>query len=215
MGVLRSCYSTHCRFDPARPADLRTISYYFADSGAPFIEGRCCFQPKTFILPFDDDGSLGEVGGYPRPWRNGATPIPYPARGMCAGDFFVGIPLGGVWPIGPNGVKACCGRAIPGFADFPPNYGLEVVCAPIAYTETFVGGVGGLWVGTFNTYPPGVLVTPDSRPSLDAGVTFAGAWPSTRVLPTSYDPTFRVWSYLFPPALAAASACTGCTITVD
>jgi hypothetical protein len=111
MDYLRSCYSTAMRFDPTQPSQLRSVRWYFADPRAPVFLGSTPFRSRVTSNMTSDDGSLGEVHGQPRAWSNGKTPLPYPAPGSCApdSDFATGIALGGAWPVGPNGVKACCG----------------------------------------------------------------------------------------------------------
>jgi hypothetical protein len=110
MDYLRSCYEAQVRFDPSRPADLRTIRWYFADPAATNFSGPSPFRSRNYSNLVADDGDLGEVVGLPRPWSNGATPSPYPPGSVCgSADMFQnGIVLGGTWPVGANGVKACC-----------------------------------------------------------------------------------------------------------
>ena len=110
VDYLRSCYSTQMRFDPASPASLRPVDWYFAEPGTPLLFFPTPFRSRNYANMTSDDGSLGEVFGVPRVWRRGDPPSPYPVAGPCnpAPDFLNGISLGGVHPIAPSGVKSCC-----------------------------------------------------------------------------------------------------------
>ena len=115
MDYLRSCYSTVARFDPALPDELLDIHWYFTEPGATLLAGPTPFRSKRWWRLGADDGNLGEVGGAPCVYSKGVTPSPYPPQTPCGNpdDFRNGIELGGVNPIGPNGVKSCCNSPLP------------------------------------------------------------------------------------------------------
>jgi hypothetical protein len=116
MDYVRSCYTTMMRFDAGSPSELRPVRWYFTMPGAELFTAPTPFRSLNYRPHAADDGGLGEVGGLPRPYDRGMTPVPYPSlpRGCSPdADFLTGVTLGGMHPLAPSGVKACCYSSVP------------------------------------------------------------------------------------------------------
>lgn len=112
MDVLRSCYSTRMRFDPAAPGTSSRVDWYFCPPAAKVFPSAHSFGSLNWYrgsgLP---DAPLGELQAAPRPWRNGSRPSEAAGLKVCEGvdKFLTGEPYL-VTPRAeyPDGFPRCC-----------------------------------------------------------------------------------------------------------
>jgi len=114
MDVLRSCYTTWMRFDPARPDLLIPVEWYFTQPGAKVFPEYHRFASTNYedrLSPQDD--SLGEVDGLPRQYRLGFAPPVATGQKYCGTkeQFQKGVDLtkGPKTRLDQFGMPTCCG----------------------------------------------------------------------------------------------------------
>ena len=119
MDVLRSCYSTKCRFIEGGPEE--TIQWYFTNPFAVPFDTRNVFNSLNWYGPYGDPGTLGEIPGAPRSWRKGIPPYPVIGQNFCGdADWFLNghdlLPS----PVAVNhcGTPLCCSGVPPWGAGF-------------------------------------------------------------------------------------------------
>lgn len=84
MDYIRSCYTTDMRFTTG--GTPVSVDWFFAPLGAKHFMGRHRYASLNNARGrFTDDGSIGEVPGAARPWRNGSIPAPYDGQ-LLGGD---------------------------------------------------------------------------------------------------------------------------------
>jgi hypothetical protein len=110
MDYIRSCYSTQMRF---RTGDTPvSVAWYFCPTGAKKFSSRHRYASLNNARGlYVDDGSIGEVPGAARPWRNGSEPAAYDGQRIAgtASDFDTGSPTGSTlsWAGTPEMPIAC------------------------------------------------------------------------------------------------------------
>jgi hypothetical protein len=111
MDVLRSCYSTDAVFWPGGPPI--TITWYRAPIGAQTFTEPSVFRSLNYGLAL---GTIGEVEGAPRPWRNGSNPIDSLGINVCGPTtlFSTGQSGPGVAQFKPSGARSCCFSPVAG-----------------------------------------------------------------------------------------------------
>jgi hypothetical protein len=130
MFPLRSCYSTTARFfnDSSETGSIR---WYWSQPDAPIFQGRHTFAPLSFSAGTDGtSGTVGEVLGSARPWRNGSIPFPAPT-----GDLD-GLPV--TFFRGQS-------RSAPGLARTPFGIPLNCTSEPFFQCCTVEGPNASLW----------------------------------------------------------------------
>lgn len=125
MDYIRSCYTTDMRFKTG--ASPVSVQWFFCPTGAKFFTARHRYASLNNV-PGDyvDDGSIGEVPGAVRSWRNGSLPAPYDGQriGGSTADFFNGCTNGALpWAGSPAMPVACMLTPTPPCLSGPyPNY---------------------------------------------------------------------------------------------
>ena len=157
------------RFRPGGPAVK--VQWFFTEPSTKFLDVSTCFNSLIWIdsseRPAQD---LGEVPFAPRPWRSGALPSPFLARGAKrCGEAAVwqrgGLPGSPELRYGSEGVADCChellgatmtvhGEAVVSESQLQlaPSAGLLLIVGTSLYTsQGFYSGTADLEVSGFST----------------------------------------------------------------
>jgi len=126
--MLRSCYTTQCRFYDGDPT-IEDIEWYFTLPDTPFIPKVSCINSLNWVDQSDrgDNGRAGEVGGAPRTYSKGNRDVSLMAGSYCGNtaDWLGhGVRPAAPLPKNSTGNPLCCGDPA-GPLDVAPNYTLD------------------------------------------------------------------------------------------
>lgn len=129
MDVARSCYTTAMRFWPEQP--VQAVKWYFCDPAAQPFPTSHRFGSLNYLSPPTPDSGVGEVIGYPRPWRNGSRPPDADGAGHFCGQlewFQNGAPKDAPrLQRRVDGLAVCCTPGVKRGGDVDGGGGLDVV----------------------------------------------------------------------------------------